>query len=182
MKRLLTGALCLCLLLAGCRASVTPATEPTTQPTVAITPIPPESVEVTVPKPVPGEAAGETLPVTVAGSCRLAYTGNVSSVKYVTSAGELPDIPELQEYNDAYFNEKALLLVTETVNSGSIQVGIREIRLEGETASVILSREMQGEVGTTVMTTWLIWAEVERGMDYTWTVENPALPSETERS
>jgi hypothetical protein len=186
MKSLLAISLCLLCLLPGCRASRDPVTQPdvqsATESTVEIIPIPPESVEVTVPKPVPGEEAGETPPMIMGGSVRLTYTGNVSGVRYVTSPESLPEIPELQKYDAAWFRENALILVTETVTGGSIQVGIRDIRLEGERAFVVLSREMQGDVGTTVMTTWLLWAEVDRGLAYSWTVENPALPPEGERS
>lgn len=182
MKSLLAISLCLLLLLSGCRASVEPADKPAENPGVEITPVPSESVEITLPKPTMGEAVGETLPMTAGGSVRLTYTGNMSGVQYATSPEELPAIPELQGYDAAWFRENALILVTETVTGGSIQIGIQDIRLEGERAFVVLSREMQGDVGTTVMTTWLLWAEVDRGLAYSWTVENPALPPEGERS
>ena len=32
------------------------------------------------------------------------------------------------------------------------------------------------------MTTWLVWAEVAPELNYTWTVSNPAVESQTERS
>ena len=173
-------------MLAGCRASHVPAEQPdaqsSTESTVEILPIPPESVEVTVPKQQTGEPEGERLPMTMGGCTRLPYSGNVSAVRYVTSPGDLPDIPEMQEYDDAWFREKALLLVTETVNNGSVRVEIGEICLDGDTAFVVLSREMQGDVGTTVMTTWLVWAEVEQGLSCDWVVENPATIPDTQRS
>lgn len=193
MKRVRILALCLLFLLSlltGCKASDagvasadTEATETTAAATGTVTEIPRESVEVTVPKEGLSAGEGENgLTVGETGRIRVDYTGNLSSVRYITSADRLPDYPELEGYDEAYFQEKALILVMETVTSGTVQVGIQGIDLDGETATVQLSHENQGDVGTAVMTTWLIWAEVEAGLDYTWTVGNPAVESQAERS
>ena len=180
--------LCICLLLTGCRSSGETTATPTetgateTTETISITLLPSDAVEVTIPKDGLQEPDRMLTEVETSGSLRITYTGNISSVRYVTSAAQLPAYPELQEYDEAYFREHALLVVTETVSSGSTMVGIQGIRMEGETGYVTLLHELSGDVATTVMTTWLIWAEVDRDLPETWIVENPALPSDTERS
>jgi hypothetical protein len=122
------------------------------------------------------------VPIGETGRIRVTYKGNLCSVQYVTSVDQLPDYPELRAYDDAYFQNHALLLVYETVTSGSVEVGIQDIRLEGTRGLVQLSHEMQGDAGTAVMTTWLVWAEVEAGLDYTWIVENPMVEPQVKRS
>lgn len=62
---------------------------------------------------------------------RLTYSGNVSSALYVTSAAQLPDYPELSAYDDAFFKDHALVLVQESVSSGSVEVGIESRVPEG---------------------------------------------------
>lgn len=193
MKRAYAMALCLLLLLsllAGCRTSAgendtpeTEATKPVEQNTVTVTEIPPEDVEVTVPKEGLTIGAGESdLAIGNVGRIRVDYTGNISSVRYITSADQLPEYPELQGYDEAYFRENALLLVLETVTNGGVEVGIQGIRVDEDRALVQLSHEAQGDLGTAVMTTWLVWAEVAPELNYTWTVSNPAVESQTERS
>ena len=112
---------------------------------------------------------------------RLTYNGNVSSALYVTSAAQLPDYPELSAYDDAFFKDHALVLVQESVSSGSVEVGIESVSLKADhTAVVALTHQGPGEgqVGTADMATWLLWTEVDTGLeDYQWTVANPALES-----
>lgn len=188
MKRIFVIGLCLLLLLAGCKASIpdaaeTSSGEATAETTLTVTELDPEELEVTVPKVGITVGAGESdIAIGETGKLCLTYTGNLSSVRYVTSAAELPEYAELSGYDDVYFQEHALLLVTETVTSGTMQVGIDSIRVKDGVASVRLTHENQGDMGTAVMTTWLLWAEVEAGLDYTWTVENPAVSSEAERA
>uniref|UniRef100_UPI001C9E8AF7 hypothetical protein n=1 Tax=Klebsiella pneumoniae TaxID=573 RepID=UPI001C9E8AF7 len=81
----------------------------------------------------------------------------------------------LAGYDEAYFVEKALVVVYETVSSGSVQVDIASI----DGGVVTLSHEMSGNVGTADMATWLLWAEVDAGLDYTWSVANPAVEPNT---
>lgn len=120
------------------------------------------------------------LEIAATGAIRVTYAGNVSSARYITSVSQLPDYPELAVYDEAYFQEHALVLVLETVTNGTVKVGISGIELDEKAASVQLSHEAQGEMGTTVMTTWLLWAEVEAGLEYSWSVGNPAVePSNT---
>ena len=113
---------------------------------------------------------------------RLTYNGNVSSALYVTSAAQLPDYPELSAYDDAFFKDHALVLVQESVSSGSVEVGIESVSLKADhTAVVALTHRGPGEgqVGTADMATWLLWTEVDTGLeDYQWTVANPALESQ----
>ena len=85
---------------------------------------------------------------------RLTYNGNVSSALYVTSAAQLPDYPELSAYGDAFFKDHALVLVQESVSSGSVEVGIESVSLKADhTAVVALTHQGPGEgqVGTADM-------------------------------
>lgn len=126
------------------------------------------------------DAAGDEIELANQGKVRIPYTGNQSGAAYVVSAADLPDYPELKQYDDAYFEDHALVLVTESVNSGSIDVGILAVHLQDPFAAVTLYHEMpQGaDYGTADMATWLLWAEVDAGLDgYSWRVENPALAS-----
>lgn len=126
------------------------------------------------------DAAGEEVEVDNVGKMRLTYTGNRSGVVYVTAASQLPNYSELAGYDDAYFEDHALVLVTETVSSGSVDVGIAAVHVDGQTATVTLYHEAPepGRSNTTDMATWLLWAEVEPGLEgCAWTVANPALKS-----
>lgn len=145
-------------------------------------------------------AAGTTLPTTDTGRViqaqtipspgdsipngqnriRIPYTTNRSSVRYVTNPSQLPDYEELSQYDDAYFQDHALVLVYETVTSGSILIDIDSIQYSGSNASVVLTHVLQGDVGTSDMATWLLWAEVEPDLSYSWTVANPALKDSSE--
>lgn len=189
MKRIFSFFLTILLLacmLAGCRTSVGDATTPetTTEPTanVDVIQIPSDEVEVTVPKETLAVGEGESdIAIAATGGVRITYSGNVSSARYITSRDQLPDYPELQGYDDAYFQEHGLLLVMETVTSGGMEVKIDGVSLDGDSAVVRLSHGAAGEMGTAVMTTWLLWAEVEAGLTYTWSVGNPAVESDAQR-
>lgn len=77
---------------------------------------------------------------------RLTYNGNVSSALYVTSAAQLPDYPELSAYDDAFFKDHALVLVQESVSSGSVEVGIESVSLKADHAAVVtLTHQGPGE-------------------------------------
>lgn len=134
----------------------------------------------------PGEdsvnAAGEPVKIDDVGKVRISYTGNRSSVVYVTSASQLPDQEELKKYDDAYFEEHALVLVTETMTSGSVEVGIASVNVSGGVGTVTLyhGEPEQGTYNTSDMATWLLWAEVEPGLDCRWVVANPAVEPDTQ--
>lgn len=139
--------------------AVTDAPEETTAPAGPLEPV----IGVTEP--------GESLPFANAGKLRLAYTGPRSYVKYITSLADLPGEEALQGYDEAFFENHALLIVVETLNSGSVQVEFDSVKVTGDTATVSLKRTMSGDVGTSDMATWLLWAEVEKNLDYTWILE-----------
>lgn len=136
------------------------------------------------------ETGNETFPVepeelsmVEQGSFRLTYDGNQSSVVYVTKAKQLENYiqqgaEELARYDDAYFAEKALVLVVDTVKSGSVKVQIASITVTEEEALVTLSRQAP-QYGTDDMATWLLWCEAKQGLSQlTWSVTNPACDSQ----
>ena len=112
------------------------------------------------------------------GKVNIPYTINVSNVRYVTSVDMLPTQDEFAQFDVKFFEKYALVIVTETVNSGSLEVGIESITVENGVAQVKLSHRPGGALGSGVKTAWLIWAQVERGLEYTWEVVNPALKSD----
>ena len=178
MKKMICIILVLMLVLTGCQGAAgetTPPTE-TMAPTEAAQPQ--EMTMPTLPEsgfqsgPVMGELEGEALAFGNAGKVRLNYDGNRSYVLYVTSVEQLPREGSWNGYDAAYFETKALLIVVETLNSGSVQVDLESILVDGDTASVHVKRTMSGEVGTTDMATWMLWAEVEAGLDLNWVLAN----------
>lgn len=158
-------------------------TSPTTAPTTP--PAPTETqretgTDVVVGSEDASNAVGGAIEITGVNKKRIPYTGNRSSVVYITSASELPSYSELAQYDDAYFEEYALVLVTETVSSGSMDVDILSVNINSTTATVTLYHEAPSDAASTAdMTTWLLWAEVEGGLDCQWVVENPALEPDT---
>lgn len=206
MKKRIAAIACLfCLLSSGCNseagtvsgeetlpvetnAESAMAEETTVEETeMRVTVIPTTAAIIKPLVPATGEtnessAEGDTLAFDNADGYRIAYTMNQNSVTYITSAEGLPvyDIEALKAYDEDFFKEKALVLVKETVNSGSTKVGIQSIIKEGSVISVTLSHE-GAEIGTTDMATWLLWAEVDRGLENCqWVLTNPALPSQLE--
>ena len=191
MKRILTFSLALlCLLgLTGCsgrEAASGPSSDSGENGVVSAAPA--ESGGVSPIEPVqlpelpggPGAAPGEPVAIGGTGKVRIDYTGSRSEVRYVTSAEALPDCEGLESYDEAWFQDHALVLVAETVNSGSVKVEIAAITLADGVASVELFHEMSGDFGTNDMAAWLLWAEVEPGLEeLTWTVINPALSSDS---
>lgn len=177
MKRMMCIVLMLAMLLCGCagsggNAEQTAGTEAATEASVSVTEI--QDPEITLPKGELEQEDGEKLQLGETGAERVAYTRNVSSVHYVTSVEELPDYEALADYDEAYFRDHALLVVLESVGIGSVQVAIDSV----SGGAVTLSHTQSGDAGTTVMTTWLLWAEVEKGLDYSWYIANPALKSQ----
>lgn len=177
MKKILCLLLAV-LLLAGCQS---PAVETTAAPTVAPT-------QAEVPESIPQETVSDNvktgqLAFANPGKTRITYTptGAQSFVRYVTSVEELPDVEALAGYDAAFFEEKALLILVETVASGSVKLEIEGIRVDGDSAIVSLKRTMEGDFGTADMATWMLWAEVEKDLDYTWTMENASPPPQGEK-
>ena len=166
--------LALCLTAVGCRSAMaplpsgndagqTPGTTGTAEDTTS--PSLPQDGE---------EIEGTDMVFGNVGTQRISYTGIVSSVEYITSPAQLPAGETFSKYDEAYFREHALVLVTDTVGSGSIRVGIEGILLSRDTAYVKVSRELPGDAGTADMATWLIWIEVDAGLTCQWRVLNPA--------
>lgn len=171
MKRMLCIALSLALvLLCGCEsAELQGQTEESTQNVT--------EANVDMTDPVGEQETKDDGKITIGqtGRVRVDYNGMVSSVRYVTSADQLPDNEALAAYDDAYFETGALLIVMETVGSGSYILDI----VSAENGVVELSRELPGDVGTADMATWLLWAEVEQGLDYDWSLANSFYEPET---
>ena len=134
--------------------------------------------EVTVPETIPfatvdiGTAQGEPLEFANPGCQRVEYQGNRSFVRYVTSAEDLPGEEALGKYDAEFFRTQALVIVYETVSSGSVKLELEKIAVDGDVASVFIRRTMSGEVGTSDMATWLLWAEVEKDLVYSWEIAN----------
>lgn len=113
------------------------------------------------------------------GKIRIAYTGDISRVQYITSVGELPSGEDFSEFDEEFFGKKALLLVTETASSGSTEISIESIEAENGNAKVRLKKET-GEAGTCDMATWMIFAEVEKGLGgFIWEIEDPFVKAAT---
>ena len=181
MKKMICAILALMLLLTGCQAAVTETTPPaeTVLPLETGIPTLPESGFHSVPDVSP--QLGEGLPFENAGKVRLNYEGNRSYVLYVTSVEQLPAGGSWTGYDESYFETKALLIVVETLSSGSVQVDLESILVEGDTASVNIKRTMTGDVGTADMATWMLWAEVEAGLELNWILANASMLPEGEK-
>ncbi len=171
-KALLIWMLLFCLLLAAC-SSDGPAGE-SSKPAETET-----GATMTTPTRGPADL-GKTVKFELGGQCQVEYTVNMSAVHYIDSPDKLPRQEGLEKYDAAWFREHALLLVYETVRNSSMEVGIERIDLEEGCAGITLTHGPGENPGTTMMTTWLLWAEVERGLDYSWTVLNPAEESQIE--
>ena len=172
MKKMICAILALLLVLTGCQASGGKEhhTGEPGKETQAIT-------DSTVPEGSTGGSAvgkleGNQLPFENAGKVRLSYTGSRSYVLYVTSVEDLPQEGTWDGYDEAYFETKALVIVVETLGSGSVQVDMESIVLNEGTATVSIRRTMEGDAGTSDMATWMLWAEVEQGLDYDWVLAN----------
>lgn len=165
------------VLLAGCKGGKT--ANNTTTPGNSVGTVTAGTAATTLPKDgaaVPPTSGFATQPAADAsiegGKLRLEYTGSRSSLTYVNSVDQLPDYAELAGHDAAFFEKHALLLVVDTESSGSIQVGFASI--DPSTGTVTLSREMNGDVGTMDMATWLLWAVIDRDDSISWSVENPS--------
>ncbi len=172
MKHLIRlTVLLLCLSLLGCSQpqqapqGSAPSTAPT-QPSNPGKPLP------TVPT-VPGAEVAFENPQ----AAKVEYSVNISSVRYITEAGQLPNYEALKKYDAAYFETKALVVILDSVSSGAIQPNVHSITFDKGQNTVVLGRDIDSTVTIPVMTTWLIWAEVERELPGSWAIHNPSLPS-----
>lgn len=192
MKKTIAGLMalwCLVGMLTGCRsAGPAVATDPANQTAGSETSNPPEHTEAA--QDAQATETGTLLPddgdVAIDmgnnGRMKIAYTGNRSGVRYVTDPSQLPDYPELAKYDEAYFRNRGLLLVTETVNSGSVRVSIESVIVENGVANVTLKRDIPAGMHTADMTTWLLWLEVDAGLELDWVLVNPAMKPDTDQN
>lgn len=181
-KRIFAAGCALCLLLAGCSqpsqpqslATASDSANASSQPTA--TPGVGNVIGGDDFAPAPGDAVDQES----RGKLRITYNGNESTVRYITSVDQLPTYEEFQTYDEDYFQDHALVVVTESVSSGSVDVDIDSIRYADTGNQVVLYHSAPGDdaAGTGDMVTWLLWAEVDAGIEGTWTVSNPALPSD----
>ena len=162
-KRIFALILVLCLCLAGCNGIVSTTTD-TTHPSLD---------DETHGKP----DIGIDVNFEVLGSTAMHHSVNICKARYITSASALPDREELREYDDVWFESHGLLLIYESVSSGNVKVGVEKIKLDGTTANITLTHTPDGTIGSGVKVTWLLWLEVDKGLEYTWRVDNPAMES-----
>lgn len=185
MKKMICMLLAVLLLLTGCQTAVpaesTGAPE-TTVPETAAPTLGEQTVPIqTVPDMVIGSTEGEELAFRNPGKVRIDYTGSRSYVRYITSVDQLPDEEALKGYDEAFFEKSALVIVVETVGSGSVRLDMESIRVSDGVASVTLSRTMPGEEGTDDMATWLLWAEVDKDLDFEWVLEGGSNQTQDEK-
>lgn len=188
MKKVLCAVLALLLVLTGCRTvgeETVPPTEPSLEATEAD-----RTYETTIPVlpeggfdpgPINGGQTGEELPFTNPGKLRISYTGDRCYVRYVTAVEQLPPEGDWGFYDETFFETGALVILVETVSSGSVQLELESIRVDGDTANVTVKRTMSGDVGTADMATWLLWAEVEKNLNYTWILEGASQNPQPEK-
>lgn len=172
MKKLICMLLALMLVFTGCASSATAEvpTEPATEPQETLEATETDPPEVTL--HIEEKETEATMETSAIGAQRIEYKQNASSVRYITWVEDLPAYEALDGYRNAeYFATKALLVVVDTVTSGSVKVAIDSVG----NGTVTLSKEMSGDVGTADMATWLLWAEVDQGLTDTWTVTNPGV-------
>jgi hypothetical protein len=171
MKKMICKLLVALLLLTGCQ---TAAPAETTAPAETSPILIQEDSTVpiqTMPNLVIGGVEGEELAFCNPGKVRIGYSGDRRSVMYITDLDQLPDEEALKGYDEAFFEKSALVIVVETVGSGSVQLELESVRISDGVATVTLSRTMPGEVGTSDMATWMLWAEVDKNLDYEWVLE-----------
>lgn len=167
-KGLIAVTLMLCLLLAGCHTGTSTTAADTAGTTL------PEITEPTNTRPVLTNGVEHE----VLGSCTVTYSVDISQVKYITSADGLPNYEELAEYDDAWFTDHAMLVIMQTVGSGNTVVKLESIEQEDGVASITLEYASGGALGNANTTTWMLWVAVERDLDYTWQIANPAVESD----
>lgn len=120
-------------------------------------------------------------PLQTAGRVRLPYTRRRNDARCVTSASQLPDVPELKAYGPDFFAGHALLLVSDTTASGSLRPTLHTADIADGHGTVRLQHPLpaRNQCVTQDMATWLLWAEVPVSWaDLSWAVANPALPPE----
>jgi hypothetical protein len=187
MKKYICLLLAVLLLLTGCQTAA-PAETTAPAESTALAETSPILIQEdstvpiqTMPNLVIGGVEGEELAFCNPGKVRIGYSGDRRSVMYITDLDQLPDEEALKDYDEAFFEKSALVVVVETVGSGSVQLEIESIHITEGTATVTLKRSMPGEMGTNDMATWMLWAEVDKGLEYKWTLHNATQLPEGEK-
>lgn len=175
--------LLLSLVLTGCVRipADTPTLDAAPPQTAATDPRPTQVTGEHLLQPTHPKPLGDSLTLGQTGAARVSTSVIISSVRYITSADQLPDNEALAQYDAAYFETGALVLIMETVNSGSVRVDIDTVTVADGIASVQLLHAPQGDLGVPAMTTWMLWAEVPPELDLKWVVENPAMDSDVSK-
>ena len=124
-----------------------------------------------------GAVGSQLVTLSAPQKLRITYQQGVSdSVVCVSSVEELHAYglygsQTLAAYDEAFFQDKALVLVKYTVNSGSIQLSLGEATQVNQVVSVKVDAQLDG-MGTSDMATWLLWAEVDKSLsDCQWVLE-----------
>ena len=177
MKKVICLLLAL-LILTGCQSGAPAESNPTTVPEESQTAQTVPVEEVTQPEaPWPTLPEGTQVALSDPGKARLTYEGSVRYARCITCVEELPDLEALKGFDEEFFREHDLLIVLETLGSGSVQVDLDSVVVQDGEAVVKLSRKMNGQMGTADMATWLLWATVDKGLGLTWKLENSNLPT-----
>ncbi len=161
MKKTALLLLVLCLILCGCQSSLPretlagPGTSMPTGPSLTVDPEPSRVLSFYAPN----------------GAYRSYDTGVPCGVQYITSPAQLPDRKEFQPYDEAFFQSKALVLVTELVNNGGVTVSIDTITYEDDTATVKLAYLQKPGDATTALAVWTVWQVVDAGLEYRWQID-----------
>lgn len=172
---LLLLAAVMCTMATGCSGSnQEESSMPLTSPSASISQ-----------KPAQGSFAGGgtgtvgSQPVSLSSPQKLRITyqqgvGNsvvcVSSVDALNAYG-LYGSEKLAAYDEDFFQDKALVLVKYTVNSGSTQLSLGQATQVNQVVSVKVDAQSSG-IGTADMATWLLWAEVDKSLsDCQWVLD-----------
>lgn len=172
MKKLICLLMAFVLVFSGCASSapVAEPTEPATEPQETLEATETDPPEVTL--HIEEKETEAVMETSATGAQRIEYKQNASSVRYITRVADLPAYEALDGYrSEEYFETRALLVVIDTVTSGSVKVAIDSVG----NGTVTLSKEMSGDAGTADMATWLLWAEVDQGLTENWTISNPGV-------
>ena len=161
ITRLLALLCVFCLVFAGCQSTSSAA--PETTPTGLIN---------REPVPLPTVTAHDFVEFKNPGQLRIPYTESVSTVRYITSVDQLPDDEAFKAYDEAFFQNNALILVTQSVATGSARLTIDEISVDNGVATVKISQSVSGDVATSDMAAWLLWAEVPAGLALEWKTDS----------
>lgn len=112
---------------------------------------------------------------------KLTYDRNRSEGRILSTLSDLEPyltLADFSSYTETYFKEKSLLLITQSVKSGSISVSVDTVTQDKGQLNVTLSYNSPQTL-TWDMTTWLLWVEIDKTSDKRPVVIiNPSLTSD----